>query len=169
MKDRKSCINFRSASSYSHQLGPTINLNIKLRLYTANVLWMWSPRQVTRTTWKRQWEENGHDNTQARCLPSPLPTYNLQHLMARRCDKWRCDEEGRHGSTPIHIHYKRENGWPHPPTAERKISPYSYVLGARRRQKKEREAEEDTAKHLQRRPGRDGCQSEWNPPDRQWP
>ena len=36
-----------------------------------------------------------------------------------------------------------------------------------RRQKKEGEAEEDMAKHLQRRPGRDGCQLACSPQDRQ--
>ena len=32
---------------------------------------------------------------------------------------------------------EKESGWPHSPTAERKTRPYSYVVGARRRQKKE--------------------------------
>ena len=41
------------------------------------------------------------------------------------------------------------------------------ALGARRRQKKDGEAEEDMAKHFQRRPGRDGCQLAWSPQDRQ--
>ena len=58
----------------------------------------------------------------------------------------------------IHCYNKvKENGWPHPQTAERKSRPYSNVLGARRRQKKERESEVGMAKHLQRRSGRDGC------------
>ena len=54
------------------------------------------------------------------------------------CDKWRGDEKGRNGANPRHCHNKeKENGWPHPPTTERKIRPYSNVLSARRRQKKE--------------------------------
>ena len=40
---------------------------------------------------------------------------------------------------------------------ERKTCIYGNVLGARRRQKKDGEAEEDMAKHFQRRPGRDWC------------
>ena len=68
----------------------------------------------------------------------------------------------------MHCYNKeKENGWPCPQTAERKTSPYSYVLGARRRQKKEGEAEEDMAKHLQRRPRRDECQLAWSLLDRQ--
>ena len=47
-------------------------------------------------------------------------------------------------------------------TAEGNTSPYSYVLGARRRQK---EAKEDMTKHLQRRSRRDGCQLAWSPSD----
>ena len=43
---------------------------------------------------------------------------------------------------------------------------YSNVLGARRRQKKEGQAEEDMGKHLQRRPERDGCQLAWSPQNR---
>ena len=31
------------------------------------------------------------------------------------------------------------------------------------------QAEQDMAKHLQRRPGRDGCQLAWSPQDRQCP
>ena len=59
--------------------------------------------------------------------------------------------------TPRHCHYKeKENGWPHPPTAERTTRTYS--IGARRRQKKEWQAEEDIAVYFQRGPGRDGCQ-----------
>ena len=88
--------------------------------------------------------------------------------MARPCHKSRGDEEGRHGATPRHCQYKeKENGWPRPLTAEKKTGTYSNVLGARRRQKKEGEAKEDMAKHLQRRPGRDGCQLAWSPHDRQ--
>ena len=41
--------------------------------------------------------------------------------------------------------YKKENGWPHPPMAERETRPYSNTLGARRRQKKDGEAKEDMA------------------------
>ena len=115
-------------------------------------------------------EENSHDRSQVRCLSSPLPACNPLHLMARPCHKWRGDEESRHGATPRHCYNKeKENGWPRSQTAERKTSPYSYVLGARRRQKKEGEAEEDMAKHLQRRYRRDGCQLAWSPPDRQGP
>ena len=33
----------------------------------------------------------------------------------------------------------KENGWPHPPTAERKTSPHSNVLGARKREKTDQE------------------------------
>ena len=67
--------------------------------------------------------------------------------------------------------YNKEkgNGWPRSQTAERKTSPNSYVLGARRRQTKDGEAKEDMAKHLQRRPRRDGRQLAWSPPDRQRP
>ena len=47
------------------------------------------------------------------------------------------DKESRHGATPRHCHYKeKENNWPHPPTAERKTSRYTNVLGAGRRQKR---------------------------------
>ena len=64
--------------------------------------------------------------------------------------------------TPRHCYNKeKENGWPRSQTAERKTSPYRYVLGARRRQKKEGEAEKDMAMHFQRRPRRDGCQLAW--------
>ena len=90
--------------------------------------------------------------------------------MARPCHKRRGDEESRHGATPIHCYNKeKENGWSRSQTAERKTSPYSNVglLGARRRQKKEGEADEDMAKYIQRRPRRDGCQLAWSPPDRQ--
>ena len=52
-------------------------------------------------------------------------------------------------------------------TRRRKTHPYSNVLGARERQMKEGEAEEDMAKYSQRRPGRDGCQLAWSLPDRQ--
>ena len=80
------------------------------------------------------------------------------------------DEESRHGATPRHCYNKKkENGWPRSQTAERKTSPNSYVLGARRRQTKDGEAKEDMAKHLQRRPRRDGRQLAWSPPDRQRP
>ena len=41
---------------------------------------------------------------------------------------------------------EKENGWPHPLTAERKTRQNSNALGARRWQKKQGEAEEDTAK-----------------------
>ena len=69
--------------------------------------------------------------------------------------------------TPRHCYNKeKENGWPHPPTAERKTRTYSNVLGARRLQKKEGEADEDMA-YFQRRPGRDGCQLACSPQDRQ--
>ena len=36
----------------------------------------------------RKWdvEANSHDHKQVRCLPSPLPTYNPRHLMARPFD-----------------------------------------------------------------------------------
>ena len=113
-----------------------------------------------------KWLLSGH----ARCRPPPLPTYNPRHLMVWPCHKWRGDEESRHGATPRHCYYKeKEHGWPHSQTAERKTSPYSNVLGARRRQKEEGEAKEDMAKHFQRRPGRHGCQLAWSPPDRQWP
>ena len=95
---------------------------------------------------------------------------NPRHLMARPCHKWRGDEESRHGATPRHCYNKeKENGWPRPPTAERKTRTYSNVLDAKRRQKNEGEAEGDMAEHLQRRPSRDGCQRAWSPPDRQWP
>ena len=40
--------------------------------------------------------------------------------------------------------------------------PYSNVLDARIRQRKEGEAKEDMAKYIQRRPGRDGCQLAWS-------
>ena len=40
---------------------------------------------------------------------------------------------------------------------ERPAHTVIWVLGARRWQKKEGEAEEDMVNHLQRRPGRDGC------------
>ena len=43
---------------------------------------------------------------------------------------------------------------------------YNNVLGARRR-KKDGEAEEDMAKCIQRRPGRDGCQLACSLQDRQ--
>ena len=59
--------------------------------------------------------------------------------------------------------YQKENGWLHRPTAERKTRSYSNVLDARRRQKKEGEAEEDMAKYIQRRPGRDLCKLAWIP------
>ena len=62
---------------------------------------------------------------------------------------------------------EKEDGWPHPPTAERKTRTYSNVLSARRRQKKDGETKEDMAKYFQRRPGRDGCQLAWGPKDRQ--
>ena len=46
--------------------------------------------------------------------------------------------------------------------------PYSNILGARRRQKKDGGgAEEDVAKHIPRRPGTDVCQLAWSPQDRQ--
>ena len=41
---------------------------------------------------------------------------------------------------------------------QRKTRTYSNELGARIRQNKEGEAEEDIAMYIQRRPGRDGCQ-----------
>ena len=113
----------------------TTDLNVKLRLYTAIVsdpgnLCVWDV------------EENGHDRSQIRCLSSPLPACNPRHIMARPCHRWRGDEESRHGATPRHC-YNKENGnrWPRPQNAERKTSPYRYLLGARRRQKKEGEAE----------------------------
>ena len=43
----------------------------------------------------------------------------------------------------------------------------SNVLGARRRQIKEEEVEEDMAKYFQRRLERDECQLAWIPQDRQ--
>ena len=74
--------------------------------------------------------------------------------MARLCQTLRCDAEDRHGATPRHCYNKEnDNGWPRPHTAERKTRPYSNALGARRQQKKDGEAEEDMAKHHQRRPG----------------
>ena len=35
----------------------------------------------------RNVEENGHDRSQVRRLPSPLPTCNIRHLMERPCHK----------------------------------------------------------------------------------
>ena len=88
--------------------------------------------------------------------------------MARPCHKGRGDEESRLEATSRHCYNKeKENGWRRSQTAERKTSPYGYVLGAGRRQKKEWDAEEDMTKHLQRRPRRDGCHLALSPPDRQ--
>ena len=82
----------------------------------------------------------------------------MQHLMARPCHKRIGYEGGRHGATPRHFQYtEKKHGWPRPTPAERKPRAYSNLLGARRRQKKEGETEEDMAKHFQRRPGRDVC------------
>ena len=65
-----------------------------------------------------------------------------------------CDSEG--GRIRGVLLYKvKGNGKPRLPTAERKIRIFSNALGARRRQKKEGEAEEDMAKYVQRRPGRE--------------
>ena len=55
------------------------------------------------------------------------------------------------------MYKKKNNCYPRPQTAERKTHSYSNVSGARRRQKKEWESEEDMAKHLKRRPGRYRC------------
>ena len=65
--------------------------------------------------------------------------------------------------------YKKENDWPHPPNANRKTRPRCNVLDARRRQKKDGEAEEDMAKYISRRCESDVCELAWSPPDRQWP
>ena len=67
----------------------------------------------------------------------------------------------------LSLNIKKENGWPHPPTADGKTRSCSYVLGARRRQKKDGEAEEDMAKYIQRRPRGDGSQMAWSLQDRQ--
>ena len=72
----------------------------------------------------RDVEENGHGRrthgTQYRCIPSPLPTHSHWHIMARSCDKWRGDEEGMQGATPIHCHNEKKNSWPsYYPTADR--------------------------------------------------
>ena len=37
---------------------------------------------------------------------------------------------------PRQCYLEKKNGWPRPPTAERKTRPYSNILGARRRQKR---------------------------------
>ena len=64
---------------------------------------------------------------------------------------------GTEDSNTLSSYKEKENGWPHHQTAETNTGPYSNVLGARRRHKKEREAEEHMAKHLQKRLGRKGC------------
>ena len=70
--------------------------------------------------------------------------------------------------TTIHCRYKeKENGCPHRPTAERKTRTYSNELGARRRQTKEREVEEDVTKVLSKKLGTDVCQLSSSPHDRQ--
>ena len=52
--------------------------------------------------------------------------------------------------TPIHCQYKeKENGWPHPPTTEINTRSYINVLAARRRLRKEWDAEEAMVKYFQ--------------------
>ena len=62
---------------------------------------------------------------------------------------------------------KMTGQWQRPQTVGRKTCPHSNVPDARKREKKEGEVDEDTAKYFQRRPGIDGCQLAWSPPDRQ--
>ena len=104
----------------------------------------------------------------SRCLPSPLPRtiFGIS---------WR--DHATHGEVmrrtgmerlqDIVSTRRRKMAGHVPQTTGRKTRPYSNVLGARRRQKKEGKAEEDMAKHFQRRPVRDWCQLAWYPPDRQ--
>ena len=52
---------------------------------------------------------------------SPKTGSTVLLYMARPCDKWRGDEKGRHGATQRHCYNKeKENGLPHPPTADNK-------------------------------------------------
>ena len=78
-----------------------------------------------------------------------LTRMRLIDVQARPCDKCIGNEGDWNGATPIHCYSKdKDNGWPNSPTAERKTRPFSNVLGARRRQKKEGETEEGMAKYI---------------------
>ena len=157
-QDRKGCIHFPMASPYMvinyHQLELKVT-SIHSHCHCNLRIW--------------DMEENSHDRTQARCLPSPLPTYHPQHLMVRECHNWRGDKEDGNGATQTTLSLQEEGKWLATSSACRKTRTYSNVLGARRRQKKDGEAEEAMAKHFQRRHGRDGRQLAWSPKNRQWP
>ena len=156
----ESCIHFQTASTYM-----VINYN-QLECKVTSVHSNCDPHGNV-CVWDV--EENGHDRSQVRCLPSPLPTCNPRHLVERPCHKWRGDAESRHGATPRHCYNKeKENGWPRSQTVDRKTNPYSYVLGARRRKKKAGRPKK-TWRYIQKRPERAGCQLAWGLPDRQWP
>ena len=97
--DRKSWINLPTASSYMvvnyHQL-ECIVTPVHSHCHPHDKLCVWDVC------------ENSHDRSQVSFLPSSLPTYTPRHLMTRPCNKWRGDEEGRHGTTPMHCYDKKE-------------------------------------------------------------
>ena len=139
----------------------TINLNVKLRLYSAIVI---PTTMYACETWKRT-AMIAHmlDVFHRRCLRAILGIRWRDHVtneeVMRRAEMERLQD--------IVTTRRGKMGWPRFQTADSKTSPYNYVLCARRRQKKERKAKEDMAKQLQRRPRRDGCQLAWSPTDRQ--
>ena len=121
-----------NAASIFQRLPPnwsstTIKLNVKLRLYTSIVI----PAAM-------YVELNGHDRSQARCLPSPLPIFTMLDI------SWRdhaTNEEVTRRADMERIQYTVS-------TPRRKMASHG---------RRKRGTEEEMAKHFRRRAGRDGC------------
>ena len=137
----------------------TINLNVKLRLYTAIVI----PTAIyVCETW------NGTamivhmlDDFHRRCLRVILSISWSDHVtneeMMRRAGVKRLEDSvTRRRHMPDHVLSCREKD-PHT----------QLCTGCPKTAVERGGAEEDMAKHLQRRPRRDGCQLAWRPPNRQ--
>ena len=138
----------------------TINLNIKLRLYTAIVI-------LTVSYACEKWKKMAMI-AHARCLPSPLPTVHTilgvswhDHAthgeVMRRADMERLQDI---------VTTRRRKMAGHILRLQRLRKPIQQCIGCQKTAE-QREAEEDMAKYIQRRPGRDGCELAWSPHDYQ--
>ncbi len=141
----------------------TINLNVKLRLYSAIVI---PTTMYACGTWKRT-AMIAHmlDVFHRRCLRAILDIRWRDHVtneeVMRRAGMERLQD----------IVTTRRRKWLATfSDCREKDQPMQQCTGCQKTAEERGgggEAEEDMAKQLQRRPRRDGCQLAWSPPDRQ--
>ena len=140
----------------------TINLNVKLRLYTAIVI----PMTIFACeTWKRTaMVVHRLDDLHRRCIRAILSISWRDHVIN--------EEVMRRAGMGVSkaLLQQGEGKWLATfSDGSQKDQPIQLGTGCQNTAEESWEAKEDMAEYIPRRLERDGCQLAWGPPDRQWP